>query len=149
MKSHLVTTAVILAASLLANGTAPKTTTSALEKRMIKTVYKGLDALVAGDVKTFLDGFADDAIILDENGPVGKKQLVEFFKIAHFKRYKIDDVKFLPLTSGSGILSYRNKEDGFMGKQPFTFNVYISLVFKTQGNRLLIEFVQETNVKEK
>jgi hypothetical protein len=69
-----------------------------------------LETLKHNDWPAFSDLLADDAVAIDEDGIVGKKELIDGIKVAGtiFSDYKMENVKVIPQANGA-IVAYTRK----------------------------------------
>ncbi len=120
-----------------------------MAQQIVAKEREGLEALKSGDLKTFGDLTADDAVFVDAAGPTGKAQVlknVEGFKLAD---YTMDDVKFVPISPKSGLISYTTNERGISHGHEFAIQVYVSSVWAKRRNKWLCVFSQETAARKR
>jgi len=120
-----------------------------LEQQVISAERAGLDALKTGDLEQFAALTDDDAIFVDAQGPATKAQVMK--NVAGFKLtdYLIEDVRFLPMSANTGLVSYKITEKGVSHGKEFAAQAYISSVWTHRGTKWLCLFSQETGVPKR
>jgi hypothetical protein len=86
--------------------------TDALQQQIVSKEREELETLKTGDLKHFADLLADDAIFVDDHGAASKSAIVEHTVEFRLTEYSLDDVKFVPLSATSGLISYKIRERG-------------------------------------
>jgi ketosteroid isomerase-like protein len=122
--------------------------TSSMERQIVAKEREGLEALKSADLKTFGDLTADDAVFVDAAGPAGKAQVlknVEGFKLVD---YTMKDVRFVAISSKSGLISYTINEKGASHGHEFAADVYVSSVWVKRQSQWLCVFSQETAARK-
>jgi ketosteroid isomerase-like protein len=113
---------------------------------LIAAARAGLDALKSGDVAAYEAMITDDAVIVDDSGLERKPDLVK--RLADFQDYTMSDVRFVPVSSDNGVVSYTLTESGTDHGKPFTTKVNVSSVWERGGMRgYVCVFEQETPAK--
>jgi ketosteroid isomerase-like protein len=120
-----------------------------LEQQVISAERAGLDALKSGNLEQFAALTADDAILVDAQGPANKAQVMK--NVAGFKLtdYLMEDVKFLAVSPNTGLVSYKITEKGVSHGKEFAAQAYISSVWTHRGTQWLCLFSQETGVPKR
>jgi hypothetical protein len=69
--------------------------------------------------------------------------------VAEFRllEYSMEDVRFVPVSAESGLISYKVNEKGISHGREFTALVYISAVWTKHGGKWICLFSQETTAK--
>jgi hypothetical protein len=118
-----------------------------LEQQVIAKEREGLEALKTGDLDRFGKLTGDDAIFVDAAGPASKAQVLT--NVAGFKLtdYTMEDVKFLPISKNTGLVSYKTTEKGVSHGKEFTAKVYVSSVWAERGHNWVCLFSQETGAR--
>jgi len=106
-----------------------------------------LECLKTGNLKHFAALLADDAIFVDDQGAASKSEIVEHTAEFRLTEYTIDDVKFVPLSTTSGLISYKVIEKGNSHGKEFTAQVYVSALWANRGGKMVCVFSQETAAK--
>jgi ketosteroid isomerase-like protein len=107
----------------------------------------GLDALKAGDLATFGNSTADEALFVDTHGPAGKEQVMKNVAGFRLTDYTISDVRFVELSKKSGLIVYQIVESGVSHGKEFTAKVYVSSIWESRAGKWLCLFSQETAAK--
>jgi ketosteroid isomerase-like protein len=121
-----------------------------LEDQILAQERAGLDALKTGDLKTFGDSTAEDAIFVDSQGPAGKALVMEHTAQFRLHDYTISGVKFLQLSPDSGLIVYKIVESGASHGKEFKAQVWVSSIWAkrpspvTKQGKWMCLFSQET-----
>lgn len=94
-----------------------------LQQQILSKEREELECLKTGDLKHFGELLADDAIFVDDHGPVSKARIVEHTAEFRLTEYTIDDVKFVQLSKTSDLVSYKIIEKGSSHGKEFTARV--------------------------
>ena len=123
------------------------TNEGAIEQQIVSKEREELDSLKNGDLKLFANLLADDAVFVDAQGPASKAQVVK--NVAEFKllEYSMEGVRFVPISTSSGLITYRTNEKGISHGREFAAQVYISAVWTERGKGWVCVFSQETAAK--
>jgi len=84
-----------------------------------------LDCLHTGNLAEFASLLAEDAVFVDSQGAAGKAEVVKNAADFRLQAYTIEDVRFVPLSSKSGLLIYKVSETGASHGKPFSAKVYV------------------------
>jgi ketosteroid isomerase-like protein len=116
---------------------------------LIAAARASLDALKRGDVAGYEAMITDDAVIVDDQGLERKPDLVERLADFQLKDYTVSDVRFVPVSSDNGVVSYTLTESGTRHGQPFMSKVNVSSVWERGAGRggYVCVFEQETPAK--
>jgi len=107
----------------------------------------GLDALKVGDVTTFANTLADDSVFVDAHGAAGKDEVVRNVGGFRLTDYTMSDIRFVALSTDSGLIVYRMVESGTSHGKEFTAKVQVSSIWMRRGGKWLCLFSQETSVR--
>jgi hypothetical protein len=118
-----------------------------LQQQIVSKEREELDSLKAGNLELFANLLADDAVFVDAQGPASKAQVVK--NVAEFRllEYSMEDVRFVPVSAESGLITYKVTEKGVSHGREFTARVYISAVWTKHGGKWICLFSQETAAK--
>jgi ketosteroid isomerase-like protein len=119
-----------------------------LQQQVIAAERAGLDALKKGDVASFGDSTADEAVFVDDHGPASKAQVVKNVAGFTITDYAMEDIHFVPIDAGTGLVAYKLTEKGNSHGHEFTAQVYVSSVWTKRGGKWLCLFSQETAVRK-
>jgi hypothetical protein len=120
---------------------------SRLEQQVVAAERAGLDALKAANLDSFADHTADEAVFVDAHGPASKAQVVTNLAGFRLTDYSMDDIRFMPLSSNSGLIVYTITEKGVSHGKEFSARAYISSVWTERGGRWVCLFSQETGAR--
>jgi hypothetical protein len=123
-------------------------TSGSMQEIILSNEQKELDSLKTGNLELFASLLAEDAIFLDDHGPAGKAEVVKNVGQFRILDYSIDDVRFLALSTNSGLIAYKLTAKGTSYGKEFSEQVYVSAVWAKQGNKWVSRFSQETATKE-
>jgi len=114
------------------------------QQQIVAAEREGLDALKIGNVEHFASLTADEAVFVDAAGPATKAEVVK--NVAGFKLtdYSMEDIKFVPLSAASGLISYKTTEKGVSHGHEFSATVYVSSIWANRSGKWLCLFSQET-----
>jgi Domain of unknown function (DUF4440) len=120
---------------------------NSLGQQILAKEREELDALKAGDFTAFGNLIADEAIFVDELGPVSKAEVLKHTEGFKLTDYKIEDEKFLPISEDAGLISYYITEKGVSQGKAFNAHVYVSALWTKRANDWVCLFSQETETK--
>jgi len=108
-----------------------------------------LETLKHNDWEAFSDLLADDALAIDEDGIVGKKELIDGIKAAGtiFSDYKMEKVKVIPQGNGA-FVAYRETLVGTQQGKPFTWHFYTHSHWERRGGKWLMTMFQDSMARE-
>jgi ketosteroid isomerase-like protein len=106
-----------------------------------------LDALKAGDRKTFADLISDDAVFVDPRGPATKDEVVKSTAELKLHEYSMDDIRFLPISATAGLICYKLTEKATSHGRDMAGQVYVSATWIKRKDQWVCIFSQETPVK--
>ncbi len=118
-----------------------------LQEQIVAQERAGLDALKTGDLTTFGASTAEDAIFVDAHGPATKAEVMEHTAEFRLHDYTMADVKFIPLSTDSGLIVYTLTESGSSHGKDFTARVHVSSLWLKRDGKWLCAFSQETGAR--
>ncbi len=121
-----------------------QTQAGSLEQQIVAKERDGLDALKAGNVEQFGNLTADDAVLVDAHGPATKAQVLQNVAGFTLTDYSMDDVRFVPLSAKSGLITYKITEKGVSHGKEFAAQAYVSSIWAEREGKWLCLFSQET-----
>jgi Domain of unknown function (DUF4440) len=119
---------------------------NAIEQQIIAKEKEGLDALKNGDVDHFGNLTADEAVLVDAHGPASKAQVLKNVAGFTLTDYSMEDIRFVPVSAATGLISYKITEKGVSHGREFTAQAYVSSLWTERNNKWLCLFSQETGV---
>jgi hypothetical protein len=124
----------------------PNANEESLESQIVAKEREGLEDLKNGQVEAFGALTADEAVLVDAHGPASKAQVLQ--NVAGFKlsEYSMEDMRFVPISATTGLISYKITERGSSHGREFTAQAYVSSVWTKRGNNWVCLFSQETGV---
>jgi hypothetical protein len=124
-----------------------QTNWGSLEQQIVSKEREGLDALKAGEPERFGDLTADEAVMVDDHGPASKAEVLKHVAGFKLSEYEMEDVRFVPISKNTGLISYKIVEKGASHGREFAAQAYISSLWTKRGKHWLCLFSQETGVK--
>jgi hypothetical protein len=121
--------------------------TDGLREQIVAQERAGLDALKTGDLTTFGVSTAEEAIFVDAHGPATKAEVMEHTAEFRLHDYTMTDVRFLPLSTQSGLIVYTLAESGTSHGKDFTARVHVSSLWLKRDGKWLCAFSQETGAR--
>ncbi|HXM41999.1 MAG TPA: nuclear transport factor 2 family protein [Bryobacteraceae bacterium] len=118
-----------------------------LQEKILAKERQGLDFLKTGDLAGFAALTAEDAVFVDTHGPATKAVVVKNTSEFRLDDYSIEDVKFVPLSSKSGLIAYKITESGTSHGKQFKAKVYVSSIWAERKGKWLCLFSQETGAR--
>jgi hypothetical protein len=115
-----------------------------LEQQIVAKEREGLDALKTGNIELFGNLTADDAVLVDAQGPATKAQVLKNVAGFNLTDYSMEDVRFVPLSLKSGLIEYKITEKGVSHGKEFTAQAYVSSIWAEREGKWLCLFSQET-----
>jgi hypothetical protein len=100
-----------------------------LQDKVLAQERQGLDCLKTGNLAGFAALTADEAVFVDDHGPANKARVVKNTSEFRLGDYTIEEVKFVPLSSKSGLISYKITESGTSHGRQFKAKVYVSSIW--------------------
>src|ERR1017187_3027854 len=90
-----------------------------LEQQIVAKEREGLDALKTGNLELSGHLTADDAVLVDAHGPASKAQVLKNVAGFSLTDYSLEDVRFVPLSAKSGLITYKLTEKGISHGKEF------------------------------
>jgi hypothetical protein len=115
-----------------------------LEQQIVSKEREGVDALKAGNAELFGSLLADDAVLVDSRGPATKAQVLQNVAGFRISEYSMEDVRFVPVSDKSGLITYKFTESGTSHGKEFSATVYVSTLYAQRGGKWVSLFSQET-----
>lgn len=119
----------------------------ALRDEIVAQERAGLDALKTGDLTIFGASTAEEAIFVDAHGAATKREVMEHTAEFRLHDYTMADVKFIPLSTNSGLIVYTLTESGASRGKDFTARVHVSSLWVKRDGKWLCLFSQETGAR--
>jgi hypothetical protein len=158
-KASLLTTALILIASFIFLGHHKNSVLAAgllehhdakadsLEEQIVSKEREGLEALKTGNLEVFGNLTAEEAVFVDAAGPATKAEVMKNVAGFALTDYSMEDVRFVPLSAESGLISYKIHEKGVSHGHEFALQAYISSIWGERAGKWVCLFSQETAVR--
>jgi ketosteroid isomerase-like protein len=121
---------------------------SSIEHQIVAKEREGLETLKTGNLEQFANLTADDAVFVDAMGPASKAQVVKNVAGFTLTDYSMDDIRYVPLSGKSGLITYKISEKGVSHGKQFEAQAYISSIWTKRGKGWLCLFSQETAAKQ-
>jgi ketosteroid isomerase-like protein len=137
-------TAIALTSCTIAGSFASHATDSSLQEQVVAKEREELDALKSGDHQAFANLIAEEAIFLDPRGHGTKAEVVEHASDFRLIDYVMENIKFVPVGSDSGVVAYKLTQRGNAHGHEFTSVVYASALWTKRGSKWVCLFSQET-----
>lgn len=118
-----------------------------MQKAIVGKEREILEALKTGTNDRFGDLTADEAIFVDSSGPATKAQVLKNITGLRLTAYDLSDIKFVPITGETGLITYTINEAGNLHGKDFTAKAFVSSLWTKHGDKWLCMFSQETAVK--
>ena len=118
-----------------------------LEPQIVAKEKEGLDALKTGDLTSFGNLTAEDAVFVDGSGAANKETVLR--NVAGFKLtdYSMEDLKYVQISPNSGLISYKITEKGNSHGHDFTAKALVYSVWAERSHKWVCLFSQETGIK--
>lgn len=123
---------------------APAESADSLRDAILEHEKKELDCLKTGNMDLFASLIADEAVFVNPRGQAGKAQVVKNTSEVHLEEYTIEDVRFVPVSPESGLISYELTQKGTSHGRSFSSRVFASALWVKRGNQWVCLFSQET-----
>jgi hypothetical protein len=124
-----------------------KADADSMQQQIVLKEREELDSLKSGNVEVFANLLADDAVFVDAEGPAIKAEIVKNVTGFRLLEYSMLDVRFVPISAESGLISYRIVEKGVSHGKEFAAQVYVSAAWTQRKNQWVCVFSQETAAK--
>jgi len=120
---------------------------NSIEQQIVSKEREGLDALRTGDLERFGNLTADEAVMVDAQGPATKTQVLKNVAGFTLTEYSMEDVRFVPVSASTGLITYKITEKGASHGKEFAAQAYVSSVWTKRGAKWVCLFSQETAVR--
>jgi len=117
-----------------------------IEQQIVSKEREGLDALKTGDLERFGNLTADEAVMVDAQGPATKAQVLKNVAGFTLTEYSMEDVRFVPVSTSTGLITYKLTEKGASHGKEFAAQAYVSSLWTKRGTKWVCLFSQETAV---
>jgi hypothetical protein len=118
-----------------------------LQQQIVAKEREELDSLKSGDMTLFSSLLADNAVFVDAHGSAAKDEVVQHTVGFRLTEFTMEDVKFVPVSSNSGLIAYRLTETGTYQGKEFAGEVYVSALWTEKQGKWVCLFSQETAAK--
>jgi hypothetical protein len=115
-----------------------------LKKQIVAKESEGLDGLKSGNVEVFANLTAEEAVFVDAAGLATKAEVMKNVAGFTLTDYSMEDVRFVPLSPESGLISYKIHEKGISHGHEFTAQAYVSSIWAQRAGKWVCLFSQET-----
>lgn len=140
-----IRTAALSALLVLAAVQGPSWAQPSFEQQVVAHEREGLDALKTGDTAHFGALSADEALLVDAQGPATKAELLQHVTGTFILTdYTMSAIHFLSLGPQTGLIEYDAAETGTSHGKPFSAKVYVSSIWTERDGRWQCLFSQET-----
>ena len=135
-----------VAASRAVESHVPKDDADSLESQIVAKEREGLEDLKNGQVEAFGALTADEAVLVDAQGPASKEQVLKNVTGFRLTEYSMEGMRFVPISATTGLISYKITERGNSHGHDFSAQAYVSSVWTKRRNAWVCLFSQETGV---
>jgi hypothetical protein len=122
--------------------------TTSLQEQIVAKEREGLDALKTGNLELFGNLTAEDAVLVDAQGPASKAQVLKNVAGFSLTDYSMEDIRFVPLSAKSGLITYKISEKGISHGKEFAAQAYVSSIWTEREDKWVCQFSQETAVRQ-
>jgi hypothetical protein len=133
-----------LVAARLVESRDSKVSEESIKQQIVEKESEGLEALKTGNVEIFANLTAEEAVFVDAAGPATKAEVVRNVAGFTLTDYSMEDVRFVPLSAESGLISYKIHEKGVSHGHEFAAQAYISSIWAERAGKWFCLFSQET-----
>jgi len=123
---------------------APTRADGDLQATILAKERQELECLKNGDTAKFASLVAENAMFVDAHGAAGKTEILKHTAEFRLQDFVMEDVRFVPLSSTSGLLIYKATETGTSHGKQFSATVYVSAIWVKREGKWLCVFSQET-----
>ena len=120
---------------------------SAIAPQIVAKEREELEALKAENREAFGKLLAEEALFVDARGPANKTQVMNNLSGFTLSEYTTGEVAYLPLTSKSGLITYKMHKKAISHGREFEADVYVSSMWEKRGKDWVCLFSQETAAK--
>jgi len=135
---------LVFAARSVESRGSSQATSGSLQQQIVAKEREGLDALKSGNVEIFANLTAEEAVFVDAAGLATKADVMKNVAGFTLTDYSMEDVRFVPLSAESGLISYKIHEKGVSHGHEFAAQAYVSSIWAQRAGRWLCLFSQET-----
>jgi hypothetical protein len=159
VRALLITAAVLMSGALLPGRSGTKAAAQPVELRdpgavdntlapqIVAKEHEMTEALKADNLEVLGKLIAEEAMFVDARGPASKTQVLDNLSGFTLSEYTVENAAFLPLTSKSGLITYKMYEKGNSHGKEFDTQVYVSSIWEKRGKDWVCLFSQETAAK--
>jgi len=132
---------------LILRATAAGQTPDSFRDQIVAQERAGLDALKTGDLRTFGNSTAEEAVFVDAQGPAGKALVLQHTAEFRLTEYTMSEVQVIQIAPDAGLLVYKINETGASHGKAFSARVYVSSLWVKRAGKWQCLFSQETSAK--
>ena len=121
---------------------------SAAADRLMAAENKMLDDLTKHDKDAFFSAIAPGSWSVDEGGWMKIDDFRQAWDQLKIERSRTSDMKVIPVTATSAIVTYKLEQQGSIGGQPFPAIVYASTVWVQKNGKWRAVLHQESTPKK-
>ena len=115
-----------------------------LQQQIVAKEREGLDALKTSNLEIFANLTAEEAVFVDAAGLATKADVMKNVAGFTLTDYSMEDVRFVPLSAESGLISYKIHEKGVSHGHEFAAQAYVSSIWAQRAGKWVCLFSQET-----
>lgn len=115
-----------------------------LMQQIVSKEREELDSLKTGKMELFSSLLADEAVFVNAHGSADKAEVVKNTSDFRLQEYSMEDVRFVPVSDGSGLIVYKLTEKGTSHGKEFAAEVYVSALWTERAGKWICLFSQET-----
>src|SRR5208282_4057707 len=115
-----------------------------LQQQIVAKEREGLDALKTSNLEIFANLTAEEAVFVDAAGLATKADVMKNVAGFTLTDYSMEDVRFVPLSAESGLISYKIHEKGVSHGHEFAAQAYVSSIWAQRAGKWICLFSQET-----
>jgi Domain of unknown function (DUF4440) len=123
------------------------TNEESLKQQIVAKEREGLDGLKTGNVEIFANLTAEEAVFVDAAGLATKAEVMKNVAGFTLTDYSMEEVRFVPLSTESGLISYKIHEKGVSHGHEFAAQAYVSSIWAQRAGKWVCLFSQETAAK--
>lgn len=122
---------------------------NAMATKLMAAENKMLDDLTAGNKDAFFAVIAPGSWSLDEDGWMKIEDFKQAWDQLKIQSSKVSDMKVVPISVSSAIVTYKLEQKGSMAGQPFPSPVYASTTWVLKNGKWWAVFHQESTPAKK
>jgi hypothetical protein len=123
------------------------TNEESLKQQIVAKEREGLDGFKTGNVEIFANLTAEEAVFVDAAGLATKAEVMKNVAGFTLTDYSMEEVRFVPLSTESGLISYKIHEKGVSHGHEFAAQAYVSSIWAQRAGKWVCLFSQETAAK--